>query len=135
MGVKTLPCCNFVEGSNKNHPYIQIGNNYRPQQSWGKVMFLHLSVILFTGEGVCLSACWDTTPPWKHTPQKAPPPPGSTHHPREAHASPRKHTHTPGSRLRHTVNERPVRILLECILVIVMCVCVFVKFSINVISS
>ena len=27
-----------------------------------KVIFLHLSVILFTG-GVCLSACWDTTPP------------------------------------------------------------------------
>ena len=40
---------------------------------WGKVIFLHLSVILFTG-GVCLSACWDTTPqdqapPWsRHTP-------------------------------------------------------------------
>ena len=29
---------------------------------WGKVIFLHLSVILFT-VGVCLSACWDTTPP------------------------------------------------------------------------
>ena len=27
-----------------------------------KVIFLHLSVILFTG-GVCLSACWDTAPP------------------------------------------------------------------------
>ena len=26
-----------------------------------KVIFLHLSVILFMG-GVCLSACWDTTP-------------------------------------------------------------------------
>ena len=25
---------------------------YRPQRSWGKVMFLHVSVILFTGEGV-----------------------------------------------------------------------------------
>ena len=25
--------------------------------------------------------------------------------------------HTPGSRLRHMVNERPVRILMECILV------------------
>ena len=34
---------------------------YRPQISWGKVMFLHMSVILFTG-GVCLSACWDTPP-------------------------------------------------------------------------
>ena len=24
-------------------------NYYRPQRSWGKVMFLHVSVILFTG--------------------------------------------------------------------------------------
>ena len=34
-------------------------NIYRPQRSWGKVMFLHVSVILFTG-GVCPIACWDT---------------------------------------------------------------------------
>ena len=27
-----------------------------------KIMFLHMSVILSTGEGVCLSACWDTPP-------------------------------------------------------------------------
>ena len=32
---------------------------YLPQRSWGKVMFLRMSVILFTGGG-CLSACWDT---------------------------------------------------------------------------
>ena len=51
-------------------------------------------------------------PPWKHAPfrKHTPPweactPPGSMHPP------------PPGSRLRHTVNERPVRILLECILV------------------
>ena len=40
-------------------------------------MFLHLSVILFRGE-VCISACWDTTPPEqaplrKQTPQKQTP--------------------------------------------------------------
>ena len=35
-------------------------NIYRPQRSWGKVMFLHVSVILFTGGGVCPIACWDT---------------------------------------------------------------------------
>ena len=35
-------------------------------EAWDKVIFLHLSVILFTG-GVCLSACWDTTP-WEQTP-------------------------------------------------------------------
>ena len=45
---------------------------YRPQRSCGKVMFLHLSVILSTG-GVCLSACWDTTPPGQ-----TPPPTGQT---------------------------------------------------------
>ena len=33
---------------------------YRPQPSWGKVIFSRASVILFTGGGVCLSACWDT---------------------------------------------------------------------------
>ena len=46
-----------------------------------KVMFLHLSVILFTG-GVYLSACWDTIPPGPGThsgpvtpsPGPAPPP-------------------------------------------------------------
>ena len=41
---------------------------------WGKVIFLHLFVILFTG-GVCLSACWDTTTPLEQTPlqDQAPP--------------------------------------------------------------
>ena len=40
-----------------------------------KVMFLLVSVILLTG--VCLSACWDTTPqqtPQEQTPQVADPP-------------------------------------------------------------
>ena len=41
---------------------------YRPQRSWGKVMFLQVSVILFTG-GVCLSACWDTIPQSRHPPR------------------------------------------------------------------
>ena len=43
---------------------------YRPQRSWGKVIFSQASVILFTG-GVCLSACWDTaTPPQKEAPAR-----------------------------------------------------------------
>ena len=78
-----------------------------------KVMFLLVSVILLT-EGVCLSACWDTTPP---PPSR---PPRSRHHPPEQtpprSRHPRSRHPPPGSRLRHTVNERPVRILLECIL-------------------
>ena len=52
------------------------------KRSWGKVMFLHLSVILFTGEVVSASGPWGrgcnpethtpvdthTSPPWTHTP-------------------------------------------------------------------
>ena len=56
---------------------------YRPQRSCGKVMFLHLSVILFTG--VCLPQCMlgyiprAGTPPWadtllgRHLPGRHPP--------------------------------------------------------------
>ena len=47
-------------------------------------------------------------PPWAgRTPPEQKPPP----------LPPRADTTPPGSRLQHTVNERPVRILLECILV------------------
>ena len=45
---------------------------YLPQTKFAKVMFLHVSVILSRGGGVCLSTCWDTTP-WEQTP----PPPGA----------------------------------------------------------
>ena len=51
---------------------IKVGY-YRPQRSWGKVMFSQACVILFTG-GVCLSACWDTPPGSRHPPQ-------TRHHP------------------------------------------------------
>ena len=96
---------------------------YRPQRSWAKVMFLQVCVILFTGRGVCLSACWDTTPQEQTPPRSRHPPPGAdtpweqTPPPQEQ--TPPRVADTPPeqSRLRHTVNERPVRILLECILV------------------
>ena len=45
-----------------------------------KVIFLHLSVILFTGGGFCLSACWDAhPPPGADTPsrEQTPPHPGA----------------------------------------------------------
>ena len=46
------------------------------------------------------------------------PPGADTPHPPRADSPPPPGADTsPGSRLRHTVNERPVRILLECILV------------------
>ena len=69
-------------------------------------IFLHLSVIHSVhrgGEEVCLSACWDTTPPEQTPPRSRPPP---------------QQIPPPGSRLQHTVYERLVRILLECILVL-----------------
>ena len=68
----------------------------------------------------------DTPPEQAHTPQSRHPPgsrhpwsrhPCSRHPPPEAD-TPQEQTPPPGSRRRHTVNERPVRILLECILVI-----------------
>ena len=43
-----------------------------------KVMFLLVSVILSTKGGVCLSACWDTTPPEQTPPQSRCPPGADT---------------------------------------------------------
>ena len=83
-------------------------------------------------EGVCLSACWDTHPPEQtppgsrhpNPPGRRPPPdqapPRSRHPPRTRHP-PQQETRPPlVRRLQHTVNERPVHILLECILVYVL---------------
>ena len=116
--------------------------------------------------GVCLSACWDTTPwsrhqpgadtpleqtphppgadtpwsrhppgvdtppppprsrpPWEQTPPQSRHTPPSSRHPPRAdppeQTPPRADTRSPSpeSILQHKVNKRPVRILLECILV------------------
>ena len=53
--------------------------HYCPQRSCGKVMFLHLSVILFTGGGVPQCMLGYTHPlqvdtPWADTPLARPPP-------------------------------------------------------------
>ena len=86
-----------------------------------KVMFLHLSVILFTG--FCLSARWDAPPPptrhphpihqTRHPPpgSRPPPRPGTPHPPQEQ--TPPDQVPPPSIRLLL----RMVRILLECILV------------------
>ena len=98
---------------------------------------------VFTGvcdsvhRGVCLSTCWDTTLPPEQTPLEQTPPRADTHHPKQTHhpleQTPPWSRHTPpgadtlppaGSRLWHTVNEWPVRILLECILVMNQIACV-----------
>ena len=80
-----------------------------------KVMFLLVSDILLTGGG--LPQCMLGYPPRPGRPpwdQGDPPGPGRP----------------PGSRLRHTVNEQPVCILLECILV--NSFCLNIKYKINV---
>ena len=96
----------------------------------------------FVNSGECLPQCMlgyqhplkqtppgSRHPPGADTPPGAHPPPRSRHTPPEADSPP---LHPPpgadsppppprGSRLRDTVNEQPVRILLECILVSVIC--------------
>ena len=95
-----------------------------------KVMFLHVCVCP-QGEGVCLSACWDARPlpPGSRPPQTRQTPPGPGRPPRTRQTPPYQadpwdqadppgtRQTPPGSRLQHTVYERPVCILLECILV------------------
>ena len=89
---------------------------YRPQRSWAKVIFSQACVILSTGGGSASVHAGiyppRTRPPRQH--QTLPPrdqtPPAPIPHPGTRPPP-------PGSRLQHTVNERPVRILLECILV------------------
>ena len=82
-----------------------------------KVIFLHLFVILFTGRGVSSKE----NPPARENPPCQEEPPGRENPPPPGNRPPPPlpgRTPPPGSRLQHTVNERPVRILLECILVV-----------------
>ena len=62
-----------------------------------------------------------STPPQEHIPLGQMPPPGSRspwgRHPLPTGADTPQSRHPPGSRLQDMVNEQPIRILLECILV------------------
>ena len=88
---------------------------YCPQRSWGKVIFLHMYVILFMGD-VCLSACWDT-----HLLPGADPPPRSRHPLRAdtpTEQTPNGSRHPPEQcMLGDMGNKQVVCILLECNLV------------------
>ena len=106
-------------------------NNYWPQRSCGQgYVFTRVCDSVNRGS---LPQCMlgYHTPPQEQTPPRSRPP-GSRHPSREQtplgsrhplrsrppreQTAPPPRADTPGSRLRHTVNERPVRILLECIL-------------------
>ena len=102
---------------------------YRPQRSWAKVIFSQVCVKNSVHGGGSASVHAGIPHPADQT--HTPPPPRTRHHPpRTRHTTPpgpdtpppwTRHTTPPppppGRRLQHTVNERPVRILLECILV------------------
>ena len=78
---------------------------------WGKVMFLHLCVILFTGEG---STWGGVLHPGGRLHRGVDLHPGGSAFRRGLHAGVGR---PPYWMLRDTVNERAVHILLECILV------------------
>ena len=79
-------------------------NFYRPQRSCGRGYVFTGVCHSVNGGGVSASvhAGIPHPSPWEQTPPQSRPPREQT---------------PPGSRLRHTLNEWPVRILLECILV------------------
>ena len=72
---------------------------------WGKIMFLHLSVILLTCQHAMGQTHTPQIPPGRHPFGRNPPP---------RQTPPGKHPPTLWI-LRNTVNKRAVRILLECI--------------------
>ena len=102
---------------------VQVTVYYRPQRSWGKVIFLHVSVILFTGWGDLPHCMLEYTPPdqrqtpprGRHTPRTRHPPGADT----PPGVDPPEQTPLPAQcMLGDTANKQVVRILLECNLVI-----------------
>ena len=89
----------------------------RQTEVWGKVIFLHLSVILFRG-GTCPGTPHpqEVHPPGRYSPPAGTPPGRYT--PQAGTPHPRAGTPPCSNACWDTVNKRAVRILLECILVI-----------------
>ena len=107
---------------------------YHPQRSWGKVMFLQVCVILFTGGGGeyltpprARYTSWTRYTPWDqvHPPPRPGTPPSQARYtplgpdipPGTRYPPPGTRYTPPHSMLRDTVNTRAVGILLECNLV------------------
>ena len=102
-----------------------------------KVMFLQACVCPHRGGGICLSACWDTTPPWEQTPSPPPgaetPPPGADTPPEQT-ATAADGTHPTGmhsccykkSRSPHPVNSPSNRGFPSDVTLLL--VCVWIKY-------
>ena len=115
--------------ANGKKKYQNFKTFYRPQRSWGKVIFLQASVILSTGGGSASVHAGIPPPVSGHPPRSRHPPepdnpPGADRHPHRADTpevgtpleqTPPRSRQTPlQSMLGDTVNARAVRILLEC---------------------
>ena len=100
---------------------LDLNSNYRPQRSWGKVIFSQGSVILFILGSASVHAGipppGKADPPWQGRPPLARrPPPWQGDPPLARQTSPGKADPPPAQciMLGDTVNKRAVCILLEC---------------------
>ena len=109
MARTELHCVSWIDCENKIVLYfldwLWGQNYYRPQRSCGQGYVFTRVCDSVNGGGMSEA----DTPQEQTPPEQTHPPPGS----RSPGADP-----LPVSRLRHTIYERPVRILLECILVL-----------------
>ena len=105
------------------------GSYYRPQRSCGQGN-VFTGVCLSTGGRVSASvhAGMPDPPDQAHPPETRHPPGTRQTTPPQTRQTPPP----PGSRLQHTVYERPVRILLECILVMKLHVLFYVQKKVGV---
>ena len=121
--------------------------DYRPQRSWGKVMFLQVCVILFTGgvpDQVHTPPGTRYTPPGPgtHPPRDQVPSPWTRYNPQTRY-TPRDQVQPPGTRytppghsmLGDMVYARAVRILLECNLVLIRCLTWLTNFVTPILSN
>ena len=101
----TIPIFEISIWRHQNNEKCLTAKLLLPQRSLGKVMFLYVSLILFTGG-----------PPWDQAPSPGADPPGSSH-PLGPGIPPGPGTPQDQCMLGDTGNKQVVRILLECILV------------------
>ena len=81
-------------------------------EAWGKIIFLHLSVILFTGGSTWAGTPWQVHCLGRYTPQQVPPrqvhPPGRYNPPQQVQPPPGRYTPLAGTPLgRYTPRQVP----------------------------